>query len=112
MSFSTEMKDDIFVVKVDNPRAIGRFAGELKKELQQQIAKKGHTKGVVDLTDVEFMDSSLLGTLVLGLKWSTFKEGDLKIVGLQPPVQAMFELTRMYKIFDVYDNVEEALAAF
>ena len=64
------------------------------------------------MNGVEFIDSSLLGALVAGLKSSTLREGDLKIVGLQQPVRAMFELTRMHKIFDIYENLEDALDNF
>jgi len=40
------------------------------------------------------------------------KNGDLKLVGLQPPVRAMFDLTRLFRIFDIYDSMDDAEKSF
>lgn len=109
MSYSIKMKDNVFVVKIKDSRATVEMSDELKADLSSYINDKSHTVGVVDLSNVEFIDSSILGVLVSGLKWATNKDGDLKIVGLQAPVRAMFELTRMYKVFEIYDTLEDSL---
>ncbi|MFQ5824549.1 MAG: STAS domain-containing protein [bacterium] len=111
MSLSIKLINDILLLKIDTQRATVELSSEFKKELKKQI-EKGKTKIVVDLSDAEFMDSSFLGALVTGLKQVRLKGGQLKIVGLQPPIGAMFELTRMNRIFEIFYSVEDALKNF
>lgn len=111
MSFSADTLDDIVVIKVKDPRATVEIADDFREELLKHI-NKGRSNVVVDLTKVEFLDSSFLGALVTGLKRSTMNGGDVKIVGLQPAVRSMFELTRLYKIFDIYETTKDALDTF
>lgn len=111
MSYSFNVENDILLVEVKEKRATVEFSGSLKDDLIKKIEDSTNNV-VVDLSKSEFVDSSFLGALVAGLKKSTMKNGDLKLVGLQPPVRAMFELTRLYRIFDIFDTVEDALNSF
>ena len=111
MSFQFDTKNEILFVKVNDKRATVEISSKLKESLLKKI-DEGYQNIVVDLSSSDFVDSSFLGALVAGLKKATMKSGDLKIVGLQPPVRAMFELTRLYRIFDIFDNQEEAINSF
>ena len=66
---------------------------------------------VMDCHGIEFMDSSGLGALIALLKRVTEHGGDLKLARLPKKVRMVFEITRAYKIFQICDTVEEALAA-
>ncbi|MEI8241726.1 MAG: STAS domain-containing protein [bacterium] len=66
---------------------------------------------VVDLAGVDFLDSSGLGTLIALLKRVSERGGDLKIAGLQKKVRMVFEITRAFKIFEIFDNADEAVKA-
>jgi anti-sigma B factor antagonist len=111
MSYSFNVEKEILIVKIEEKRATIEFSGTLKDDLLKKI-EHGNGKVVIDLGEVEFVDSSFLGTLVGGLKKTASKNGDLKIVNLKEPVRAMFELTRLYKIFEIFDTVEDALNSF
>ena len=111
MSYTFKTEENILIVTIDDERATVEFSAELKKELLGKIEKERNNV-IFDLSKTNFVDSSFLGTLVAGLKKCTMNNGDLKIVGLQEPVRSMFELTRLYKIFDILDTVEEAIKAF
>ena len=111
MSFGFEIKKGILLALVTDKRATVDISSKFKEQLLIKI-DEGNENVVVDLSICDFVDSSFLGALVAGLKKTTMKSGDLKIVGLQPPVKAMFELTRLYRIFDIFDNQEEALSSF
>ncbi len=111
MQYSFKTENDILVVTINEKRATVEFSAELKEDLIQKI-EESNKNVIIDLSATEFVDSSFLGTLVAGLKKATMKSGDLKIVGLQQPVRAMFELTRLYRIFDIFENVEDALNSF
>jgi anti-anti-sigma factor len=67
---------------------------------------------VVNLEEVDFMDSTGLSTLVHGMKRSREKNGDLHLCNLQQPVRIIFELTRLAQWFEIFIAEEEAIAAF
>lgn len=66
---------------------------------------------VFDLAEVDFMDSAGLGALIAVLKRITEHGGDMKLANLQKKPRMVFEITRAYKVFEIYDTVDEALAA-
>lgn len=111
MAFSFKTKDGVLVATIEEKRATVEIAADFKQALLKNIDENS-SNVVVNLSNCEFVDSSFLGALVAGLKKATMKNGDLKIVGLQPPVQAMFELTRLYRIFDIFENEEDAIKSF
>lgn len=67
---------------------------------------------VVNLEEVEFMDSTGLSTLVHGMKRSREHNGDLHLCHLQQSVRIIFELTRLAQWFEIFIGEEEAIAAF
>ena len=67
---------------------------------------------VIDLEQVDFMDSAGLGTLIAVLKRVTERGGDMKIACLQKKPRMVFEITRAYKVFEIYESVEDAVRAF
>ena len=66
---------------------------------------------VFDLSAVDFMDSAGLGSLIAVLKRITEQGGDMKLACLQKKPRMVFEITRAYKVFEIFDSVEEAVAA-
>ncbi len=111
MIYEFEKNDKAIIVKITAKRATIEFSGSFKDALLKKI-DMGEINFVVDLSKVGFVDSSFLGTLVIGLKKTKIKNGALKICELQPPVRAMFELARLYRIFDIYDTLEEAVSSY
>lgn len=111
MFFIKEEHGDVLVEIVDLTRATLNEAEEFKQRLAEDI-ESGHTKIVADLSICEFIDSTFLGTLVISLKRITSLGGDLRLVGFQPAVHSMFELTRMYRVFETFSLREDAVLSF
>jgi anti-sigma B factor antagonist len=65
---------------------------------------------VIDLSDVEFMDSTGLGSMLSCLRIVKSKGGSLKICNLTPEVEQLFEMVMMDRVFDIFPTAEEALA--
>ncbi|MCX6068533.1 MAG: STAS domain-containing protein [Chloroflexi bacterium] len=90
----------------------GRFdaheVGPVKDWLKEQ-ADSGYVRLVVNLSEVNFIDSSALSTLVQGLKHCREKGGDLMLCNLQQPVRVIFELTRLDKAFGIYPSEQAAI---
>ena len=111
MDFTKEKYNDVLVEVVNLTRATLKEAEEFKLTLAQDI-EVGVKKIVVDISQCEFIDSTFLGALVVSLKKITSLGGDLRLVGFQPAVHSMFELTRMYRVFESYKTKEEAIQSF
>lgn len=111
MDFIKETHGDIIIEIVNLPRATLNDADELKQVLAQEI-NDGARKIIVDLNECEFIDSTFLGALVVSLKKITTLNGDLRLVGFQPAVHSMFELTRMYRVFESFKTKEDAILSF
>ena len=111
MSFTFNKSEEILIVEVTDKRATVDISTTFKDLMQSEI-ENGNFKIIIDLSNVEYVDSSFLGALVAGLKRATMKNGDLKLVKLKPPVRAMFDLTRLHRIFDIYDSIEDATKTF
>lgn len=92
----------------------GRFDAHevvpVKEWAAEQLAG-GAKNLVVNLSGVNFIDSTALSILVQALKNSREKGSALRLCAFQQPVKVIFELTRLDKAFDIYPNEEEALAA-
>ncbi|MGM0507711.1 MAG: STAS domain-containing protein [Fusobacteriota bacterium] len=84
---------------------------EIKKDLNQIIDEDG-LKLVIDLDQVTYIDSSGLGVFVTILKKINKKGGNMKLINLQPSVEKIFEITRLKKFFEIYENKEEAIKSF
>ena len=76
---------------------------------EQELAHVHHI--IINLEHVDFMDSIALSTLVQGLKHALQSGGDLYLCSVQQPVQIIFELTRLDKVFQIFDTEENAVNA-
>ncbi|HRE41215.1 MAG TPA: STAS domain-containing protein [Ignavibacteria bacterium] len=112
MNYEVTEENGVTCIKINLKRATVDVVKEFKAFLFDVIDNQQKKKIILDLSSVEFVDSSFLGAVVSGLKKVTSIKGDIKVVELQPPVRAMFELTRLYKVFEIFDNKQDAINSF
>lgn len=82
---------------------------EVRKVLLGLLKEKRVPRVVVNLKSVKYIDSSGVASLVEGLKVSRDLRSRFILFGLSPAAREVLELTRLIKVFEVYDNEEEAL---
>jgi anti-anti-sigma factor len=111
MNFVEQKIGNVLVVGVNLARATLQEADSFKQLLFNAM-EKGERKIVVDFSQCDFVDSTFLGALVVSLKRMTQVGGDIKLVGFRPAVRSMMELTRMHKVFDCYETVQDAVKSF
>jgi anti-sigma B factor antagonist len=70
----------------------------------------GSNRIVLDLSEVDFIDSSGLGVIVSSLK-AVGKQGGLILCGIRETVLSLFRLTRMDRVFQIVSSPEEAVKA-
>jgi len=99
------------IVSVMEERLDAHNSENLKSEMNR-LFEVGVKDIIVDLKEVRFIDSSGLGVLVSGYKNSSTRQGSLKLAGLQTQVKSMFELTRLYRVFDIFQTVDSAIESY
>ena len=73
------------------------------------LANKKHANILVDFLEVTYMDSSGVATLVEALQLTNKNGGKLRLFNLGQPIKDVFELSRLDRVFEIYDNEEQAL---
>lgn len=108
MELQVDKIGDVLVVKPLDKRLDALIASEFKDKVLQTIDEEKVKKVVIDLSKVEFVDSSGLGAIVSILK-HVVREGRLVLCSLQKAVDELMELTRLYRVFETAKDVKEAL---
>ena len=100
---------EVLVVHCQGRIVAGNEVLRLHAYVGDSFAKYGDI--VLQLDQVEFIDSSGLGALMRLLQAARSKRGDLKLSRVPPNIRKMLEVTRLLSQFEVYDSVEEAITA-
>lgn len=111
MNLKTELNGAVMVVLVREERLDAHNSEDLKAEINR-LFETGTKELLVDLKEVRFIDSSGLGVLVSGFKNAATHQGSIKLCSLQTQVKSMFELTRLHRVFDIYQTMDEALESY
>jgi anti-sigma B factor antagonist len=82
-------------------------APQLRNELDDRVSE-GEDQLVVDLCEVEFLDSAALGVLVGTLKQLRAYGGNLSLVCTQPRILHVFQITQLEEVFAIHDSVDAA----
>lgn len=99
MNFETQLIGNVLVVTLLDRRLDASVSTQFKEDIQAMIAQGTHHI-LLDFGQVDFIDSSFLGTLVSLLK-SLHGKGELAVCSLNNNIHSMFKLTRMDKIFTI-----------
>jgi anti-sigma B factor antagonist len=79
------------------------------RDALRQLAQEGGGSVIVDLGEVEFIDSSGLSALVSGLKALRSKGGTLSLTRAHPQALTALRLTMLDRVFPIFSTVEEAI---
>ncbi|HBE9078824.1 MULTISPECIES: STAS domain-containing protein [Serratia] len=107
MNFETQSIGNVLVVTLLDRRLDASVSTQFKEDIQAMIAQGTHHI-LLDFGQVDFIDSSFLGTLVSLLK-SLHGKGELAVCSLNNNIHSMFKLTRMDKIFTIGADKSNAL---
>ena len=110
MKILEEINNQIGILKLKG-RLDASVVNDLKDNVNSLVKNK-IVYIVIDLGEVDFIDSSGLGSLVSCLRLVNKKSGDIRLASLQDQIRALIELTRLHRVFQIYDNRESALNSF
>ena len=108
MKMNSETVGDMLVVYVDEPRIDAAGAIQFKERMRE-VTTDAAPRVVLDLSSVNFLDSSGLGAVVAVMKL-LLPGRKLELAGLTPTVEKVFRLTRMDSVFKIHLTVPGALS--
>lgn len=84
-------------------------AEEVRSKIDDRLDRDEITKLILDFSNVTFMDSSGIGVVIGRYKKLSLKKGKVCIANVNNSVKRVFDLSGMFKIIKLYENVEQAL---
>ena len=111
MKFTTKESKGVTVIELSGNVLGGPDASSLNDQLRALLGKK-KTKVVVDLSGVQFINSSGLGMLIGGLTTMKHGGGDMKLARASEKIMHLLDMTKLSGVFDVHESVPSAIDAY
>jgi anti-sigma B factor antagonist len=109
MKFDEQNLQEAIIIRPLEKRLDSYMAEEFKNHMKS-IVQNGYQQIVLDMSDVEFVDSSGLGAIIATMI-ALRPQGRLMVCNVRYNVLSLFRLTRMDRVIPVMNNAEEALLA-
>jgi len=111
MNLKEKEIDGVVLLELSGKLMGGPDATLLSEKLHDLVDQK-KTKVIADLAKVSWMNSTGLGILIGGLTTMRNSGGDLKLVNVAGKIESLLIITKLIKVFETFNQVEEAVASF
>ena len=108
---STRQTNGVTIMDLSGRITLGEGSVVLREQIRDLLAK-GQKKILLNLADVTYIDSSGIGELVSGFTTVTNNGGQLKLLNLTKRVKDLLQITKLYTVFEVFDDEAEAIRSF
>jgi anti-sigma B factor antagonist len=103
--------NEITIVDLSGRISLGEGSALLRKTVRD-LLENGQTKILLNLGDVNYIDSSGIGELVSGFTAVRSRNGELKLLNLTKKVHDLLQITKLFTVFDVYSDEGTAVRSF
>jgi anti-sigma B factor antagonist len=103
--------DGVVVLQLDGRIVLGEESNALREQVKGLLAK-GEKKIVLNMTNVTYIDSAGLGTLVASHHSAKSQGAGLRLSNLGSKFQEVLQVTKLLTVFDVYDSETAAVRSF
>lgn len=111
LKIGTREVKDIIILDLSGQLTLGEASAALRDEVLDAI-NNGFRKVLVNLADVTYIDSAGLGELTSAYTSVKNRDGALKLLKLTKRVHDLMQITKLYTIFEVYDDERKGIASF
>lgn len=111
MKVTTRQVDGITVLDLSGRITLGEGSVQLRDAVRDLLAK-GSKLILLNLADVNYIDSSGIGELVSAYTTVRNQGGELKLLNLTKKVHDLLQITKLYTVFDVKDDEASAIASY
>jgi len=113
MSFKATPRESSGVTVIDLSGRITLGEGSaMLREMVRDLLNKGQKRLVLNLADINYIDSSGIGELVSGFTTVRNNGGELKLLNLTKKVHDLLQITKLYTVFDVHSDEQKAVNSF
>jgi anti-sigma B factor antagonist len=112
LEFSHTVRNNILVITLQVERLDAVNASAVKSKILDLINQIQLFKVIVDLSHVQFIDSSGLGAFLAIQRALNKQGGAIKLAHLNKNIQTMFEIVSMHRILDIFPTVEDTIKSF
>ena len=102
---------DVTVIDASGRITLGEGSSTIRDTIRD-LTGKGNRKILLNLGDVTYIDSSGIGELVSAFTSVTNQGGQLKLLNLTKRVQELLQITKLYTVFEVFDDEAVAIRSF
>jgi anti-sigma B factor antagonist len=102
---------DVTVIDAAGRITLGEGASAFR-DMLRDLAAKGDKKILLNLGEVSYIDSSGIGEMVSGFTTLTNHGGQLKLMGLSKRVKDLLQITKLYTVFEVFENEADGIRSF
>ena len=106
-----ERPDDIASLAWGEPTVMDAACADELRASFTELERKA-SRIVLDMSQVSFIDSSIIGALVGLMRRVRAAGGDVKLAGVTPEVEMIFEVTRLHRVFRILPSVDAAIEDF
>jgi len=111
MTASTRLLDGVTIVDLSGRIVLGEGSARLRV-LVRNLLSEGNKKILLNLGDVNYIDSSGLGELVSAFTSVRSQGGELKLLNLTKRVRNLLQITKLYTVFDITDDEATSVKSF
>jgi anti-sigma B factor antagonist len=111
MTTSTRQVGGVTIVDISGRIVLGEESAALR-EMVCDLLGKGQKRILLNLSDVNYIDSSGLGNLVSSFTSARKQGGELKLLNLTNKVHDVMQITRLYTVFEILDDEATAVKSF
>jgi len=111
MKANSRQVDGVTIVDLSGRITLGEGSVVLR-DIVRDIISKGNKKILLNLADVNYIDSSGIGELVSAFTTVRNQGGELKLLRLTKKVHDLLKITKLYTVFDVKDDETAAIKSF
>jgi anti-sigma B factor antagonist len=108
----TETIQDIIVVRFDNVNRFNALIAEPVKEQLKGYYQKPQTKLILNLEDIDFVDSTGFGVFLSIMKTANNSYSYFKICSIKPEVMELFKLLKLHNVFEIYNTLDDCVSSF
>lgn len=108
-ALTTELRDEFTIVGVSGELDV--YTAPALEEVLADLVDEGATDLIVDLSSVDFMDSTGLGLLIKALKWIRERDGSLGIVVVTDKIRKVFQITGLDSVLSLHESIDAAVGA-
>ena len=110
--FSIKIRQSGIVSLVDVSGRLTSFETGTLRDSISRLLKQGHKDIILNLTDLQYLDSSGIGELARVYVSVVKQSGQMKVIGLSSKIEEVLKITHLYQVFPEFPDEEAALRSF